>query len=104
MHHPHWILLSLGDFAGIIPQEQSLHELQQVPNVMIDGSTQSPVLDLGVAREVRLSHWSHLPQILGAESVPLHTCPQGRFILAYVKKWGSFLPSTGASSLTLVTN
>ena len=55
----------LGDLAGIFPEDQPLHELQQVPDG-VDARVSQPKAQLWawiLVSQVRSSSWGHSPRV-----------------------------------------
>lgn len=112
VHHHHWILtgtplgdsmafLSLEDCSGIVPQGQSLHELQQVLGG-IDVRVDHPKAQLCawvLAELVSLGHCGHSPQVKGMEPSLPHPCPQDQFTLTCGERWSLL---SGVQGLTLL--
>ena len=88
--------LSLGDLAGIVPQNQSLHELQQDPD-WENSRVGQPKALLGQSEPLESPTSSG-----GLKLAFLYACPRGRFIFTSGERWGPSLPSAGANSLDVV--
>lgn len=75
-----WGILCLRDHAGIVPEDQYFHELQQDLDG-VDARVGPPKTQLLIwvlAMQVRSSHWGRLPRVWLVGSAALYACPQGR--------------------------
>lgn len=97
-------MLCLGDPAGIVPQEQSHHQLQQDLDEIDTrvGQSWTQLWPWVLARQLRWKPLGLPASGMMVESAPLHACPQSRFLLALGDEWGPSLRSAGSTPLGVV--